>query len=168
MSSWTRLFSTLFALVGIWSLIETSKKTIDGWSILGGIILVVIFGIATVYSSFLDRAREVELQQKEQNAREEKERKERIDKENRLKAAKKQEAIQEKLKNRIMDFLEDNPGEHYDELELRSSLVTTHSEDKNFSVALRLLPWDEGFRRYDREIGYETTRRYYYYVDPDK
>jgi hypothetical protein len=71
-------------------------------------------------------------------------------------------SIIERVKERLEDFLRNNPGKRFSQGELRKNIgITTASEDDWLLTALIFLERNEGFR-WESSCGVT----YYYYVKP--
>lgn len=135
------------------------------------VVLIIILRIAAHFEE--QRNQRMAQEQREQEAREQQIKQEewQAKQEAEEKIAK---PIRINLRKRIRAFLKEHPGEFFDEMELQTNIgVTTASEDYYFNDALQIaletdLAAKKGYRWTDKEIGYETRRRYYYYVDPDE
>ena len=69
------------------------------------------------------------------------------------------------MKLKIRQFLKENIGEHFSELDLRSNLIKTASDDEVFDLALERATLVPGFRW--KTFG-NSNKRYYYYVNPEE
>lgn len=150
------------------------------------VITVIIIGIIIDYiivelesiakSRQMSEVQRIEKEKKENAEIELDKHKKQIEEKSKIEIEKREKADRikaERMAKRIKEFLMENPGKYFSEIKLRSNLVKTSSEDKIFHNALAMLPYSEGFRKYNEIIGEDSygddiVKVYYYYVSPEE